>query len=439
MQLQTRETLAFPATFAARVRYDPRPLSTNVIVVGGGISGLAASIYLARGGRTVTLFEREQHLGGRATTQLHSGFRFNLGPHRLLRRGAASRIFRELGVPLRGGRPRSGGTALLEGTPHRLPVSLIPLMLTGLLSPSAKFEAASLMFRIRKIDPAPFAGMTIGQWLDSNVSDAQLRRTFEALLRAATYSSDPNQSAAPALQQLKLANQGFLYIDEGWQKIVDSLHSHAVSAGVNFVTSSNVLRVVHDDRVRALELGGLQNEEKGTQLASDTIVLAVDPVSASRLAGDSPMTQPWRDLRPVTAACLAVALSQLPDRKRPIVVDIDRPFYLGVHSSFAQLTPHGGALMYALKFGGDGGAEQELEGFLDEVQRGWRDLVVTRRFLSAPVVSNALSTPKTPRPSPTTPVRGLYIAGDWVEADGLLADAALSSAKAAAEAILRSP
>jgi phytoene dehydrogenase-like protein len=421
------------------VRYDPRSLSRNVIVIGGGISGLAASIYLARGGMTVTLFEREQHLGGRATTQLHSGFRFNLGPHRVLRRGAAARIFRELGVPLRGGRPRSGGTALFERKPHRLPVSLVPLLLTTLLSPGAKFEAARLMFRIRKIDPAPFSGMTIGQWLDSNVSDAQLRRTFEALLRAATYSSDPDQSAAPALQQLKLANQGFVYVDEGWQKIVDSLHSHAVSAGVNFVTSSNVLRVVHDDRVRAVELGGLQDEEKGTQLAADTVVLAIDPVSASRLAGDAPMTKTWRALQPVTIACLAVALSKLPDHKRPIVVEMDRPFYLGAHSSFAQLTPHGGALVYAVKFGGGGDAEPELESFLDDVQRGWRDLVVTRRFLSSPVVSNALPTPANPRPWPVTNVRGLYIAGDWVESEGLLADAALSSAKAAAEAILRSP
>ena len=36
-----------------------------MVIVGGGIAGLAASIYLARGGRTVTLFEKRRYLGGR--------------------------------------------------------------------------------------------------------------------------------------------------------------------------------------------------------------------------------------------------------------------------------------------------------------------------------------------------------------------------------------
>ena len=80
-------------------------MSRHAIVVGGGIAGLAAAIYLARGGRKVTVFEKRKHLGGRAITHLRQGFRFNLGPHAVYRSGAAIRIFRELGVPVRGGSP----------------------------------------------------------------------------------------------------------------------------------------------------------------------------------------------------------------------------------------------------------------------------------------------------------------------------------------------
>jgi len=71
------------------------------------------------------------------------------------------------------------------------------------------------------------------------------------------------------------------------------------------------------------------------------------------------------------------------------------------------------------------------------VQPGWRQFVVHRRFLPSMRVSNALVTPGATRPTPATPVRGLYLAGDWVGAEGAMADAALSSARAAAKAILQ--
>ena len=73
-----------------------RAVARNVSVVGGGIAGLAAAIYLARGGRTVTVFEKNRHLGGRAVTHLRHGFRFNLGPHAVYRFGPGSRVLREL-------------------------------------------------------------------------------------------------------------------------------------------------------------------------------------------------------------------------------------------------------------------------------------------------------------------------------------------------------
>ena len=78
----------------------------------------------------------------------------------------------------------------------------------------------------------------------------------------------------------------------------------------------------------------------------------------------------------------------------------------------------------------------ELEAFLEELQPGWRDLVVHRRFLPSLAVTNALTIPSAYRPQPQTPVRGLYLAGDWVGGDGVMADAALTSARAAARAIL---
>ena len=44
-------------------------IAGRCVVVGGGVSGLACGIALARQGRSVTLVERRPYLGGRATTQ----------------------------------------------------------------------------------------------------------------------------------------------------------------------------------------------------------------------------------------------------------------------------------------------------------------------------------------------------------------------------------
>ena len=72
---------------------------SDVVVIGGGLGGLTASIYAARLGRRVTLLERSRLLGGRARTDRKDGFHANLGPHALYRGGPAMRILKELGLP----------------------------------------------------------------------------------------------------------------------------------------------------------------------------------------------------------------------------------------------------------------------------------------------------------------------------------------------------
>jgi len=356
---------------------------------------------------------------------------------------------------VRGGRPKPKGVALRDGQEHKFPGRLWSMLTTSLFGFKGKLEAAKLLLRIRRIDAKRYAAMTVNEWIDANASDERVHQALHALFRLATYCDRPDlQSAGAALRHLRLAIRGVIYIDEGWQKLVDALHSSAVAAGVNFVTSSRVVGVdVVDGGVRGIELGGLEietskdtltavalpdltDDEKGTRLPADTVILAVDPATARELvpALDIPK------LTPVVASCLDVALSRLPNPDRLFALGIDRPIYYSVHSAYAQLTPSGGALIHVAKYGGDAAAEAELEGVLDEMQPGWRDLVVHRRFLPSMVVSNAIAEAARDgaarRPTPVTSIRGLYLAGDWVGDDGMLSDAALSSARAAAKAII---
>jgi NADH dehydrogenase FAD-containing subunit len=77
------------------------------------------------------------------------------------------------------------------------------------------------------------------------------------------------------------------------------------------------------------------------------------------------------------------------------------------------------------------------------VQPGWREVVAHTRFLPSITVSNALVTAARGGTSgrPTASVPGfdnLYVAGDWVGAEGMLLDAAVASAHHAALALLQS-
>src|SRR5918997_4082183 len=85
--------------------------ATDVVIVGGGLAGLSAATWLARAGRSVTLFERAEHLGGRAITQVRDGHLFNLGPHAIYRAGVGMQLLRDLGVQFTGRSPAPAAAA----------------------------------------------------------------------------------------------------------------------------------------------------------------------------------------------------------------------------------------------------------------------------------------------------------------------------------------
>jgi phytoene dehydrogenase-like protein len=420
----------------------------DVAVVGGGVAGLAAATFLARSGNTVRLFEQSHALGGRAQTKRQDGFYLNIGPHALYRGGRGIEVLRKLGIEPLGRVPSvSGAFAVKDGVKHTFPAGAVSLLTTSLFGLSAKLEAARLLASIGEIDGNRVMDITVREWLDENISHHEVKEFVLAAFRVATYTNAPElMSAGAAIEQLKKAqDKSVLYLDGGWQRLVDGLREAAVRAGAIIEIGARVEAVTRD---AAGAVQGVRLAD-GRTLQASIVVVASSPSAAVAIVEDAQQTSlvKWaREATPVKAACLDLALSRLPKRKATFALGIDRPLYFSVHSAAAQLAPEGCALIQVAKYlspedrASSKDVERELEGLLDLVQPGWRQVIVYRRFLPDMIVMNAMPLAScggtSGRPGPVVAdVPGLFVAGDWVGQEGLLVDASLASAREAARLI----
>jgi phytoene dehydrogenase-like protein len=426
--------------------------SGGVAIVGGGIAGLAAAAFLARAGRAVTLYEQASAVGGLARTADREGYRFNFGPHALYRGGPAAPILRDLGVTWSGKKPPTAGFGLVDGQCERLPVGPLSLMGTKLLSAATKVEYLSLLMKVMRLDPGPLHAISVRDWLEREVRHEELRALLAMLVNVTTYTADHARlSMGAAAVQLRLGlKEGVTYLDGGWQTLVDGLRRSALTAGATILADTRVAAVLRDSvsgAVRAVRLAD------GTEQVADAVVIAAGPREARALVERSEETilPRWEaEAIPVRVACLDVALRSLPRPELNPVFGVDRPLYLSVHSLAAKLAPAGGALIHVMKYlradepTDPHEDERELLGLLDLAQPGWREQLVTRRFLPKLIVSHRLVEAArgglAGRSGPVVPgVPGLYVAGDWVGPVGMLADGALASARRAAELIVAEP
>ncbi|WP_433028217.1 NAD(P)-binding protein [Actinomycetospora sp. CA-053990] len=74
---------------------DPR-----VVVVGGGLGGLATAARLAASGSPVTLLEQAERVGGKLGAVELGGFRFDTGPSLVTMPAVFERLFADTGAPL---------------------------------------------------------------------------------------------------------------------------------------------------------------------------------------------------------------------------------------------------------------------------------------------------------------------------------------------------
>lgn len=117
---------------------------TDVVVIGGGISGLTAAWLLRRAGFSVQVFEAAPEVGGNLRTTREEGYLYEQGPHSFLPSSdAVWELLEELGLTQRVTPATSASQARFiwrGGKLHALPMSLGSFLSTQLLSTAGKLR-----------------------------------------------------------------------------------------------------------------------------------------------------------------------------------------------------------------------------------------------------------------------------------------------------------
>lgn len=382
---------------------------SDVLIVGAGLAGLTAGALLRAQGVSALVLERAGEPGGRARSTEHAGATLNLGPHALYRKSAGARVLQRLGITPQGRTAPNAGFVLREGRLHALPGDAGSFFQTTLFQARDRLAVAGVLGAITAgFEPDP--SLTVRAWL-AGMRPA-VADFVAGFVRVTSYANAPDaMPAAAAIRQIRKGLAGVLYLDGGWQQLVGAL--------------SEGLEVRGGAEVVEADAGGV-TLASGERIRADAVILATPPAEARKLGVNT------TGLTPARAACLDLVLDHLPVPEQRFVLGADQPVYLSEHGSVARL---GGTVLHVMRYlaPGEHGDVAELEALLDLAQPGWRDRVRFRRFLPALNVAGSVS--DRGRPGVREP-GGLYLAGDWVGDEGLLADAAFASAEAAVDQLL---
>jgi phytoene desaturase len=280
----------------------------RVAIVGAGLGGLSASIYLASRGVEVTLFEKNEAPGGKAGERWLGPYRFDTGPSLVTMRFVLEEVFRASGsalereielVPLDplcryhfddgsvldasadaalmaeaiGAFSRADGKRYTDflryaGKIYELTSELF--LFNSITDPKALFTLSSLktLMRIWQIDPFRTVDASVRRFF----TDPRIIQLFD---RYATYNgSDPYRAPATLniIPYVEYALGGF-YVRGGISALVDALTRRARSLGVRLETGVDVREiVVEGGRASAVA------SERGTVSGFDAVVSNADAV-----------------------------------------------------------------------------------------------------------------------------------------------------------------
>jgi squalene-associated FAD-dependent desaturase len=446
----------------------------DVAVVGGGVAGLAAASALAEAGRRVLVLEARGELGGRATAFIdrETGELVDNGQHvlfgcyretfRLLRRiGAEANVRAQpsLEVPYL---DEHGRRSVLRCPALPSPLHLLAGVLTWdalswrdrrrVLRVAAPLLRARRSFRLpwpeRSRRQAAESDETVDAWLTRHGQRGRLREWLWEPLAVAALNQSPAEAAAGPFVRVLAEMFGRERSDSALVLPLRPLHeTYAIPARRYLESRGGEVRVNALARVR-IENGRVAGVDvRGEPMPIARVIAAVPWFALeSLLVGDvGPMSAIVASASRMTSKPIVTVnlwydrlvmddlFVGLPGREMQWVFDKRRVF--GESASHLSLVASGADALVGA------GNDQLVALAAREVAAaipGARDAILLRgTVIREKRATFSLSPGEPPRPGVATPVRGLFLAGDWIDTGlpGTIESAALAGHRAAQSAI----
>jgi oxygen-dependent protoporphyrinogen oxidase len=189
----------------------------DTLIVGGGISGLSAAYYLAKGGAAASILDPRPRLGGVIQTEHVDGCTLEAGPDSFLAiKPAAVELIRELGLAdqligsndhLRITYVRRDGrlVPLPDGLMMMVPTKVLPLLTTRLLGWGTKTRMGLELLRAPKPKPED---ESVAEFVEEHYGPEAVDYLAEPLL-SGVYGGDPRALSVSAVlpRFVELANR----------------------------------------------------------------------------------------------------------------------------------------------------------------------------------------------------------------------------------------
>ena len=429
----------------------------DVVIVGGGVAGLATGALLAKAGRTVLVLEKGNQAGGRAYTYVDNGFVLNYGAHAMYRphSGLLAQVLERLErPPIAAPYPDPRRSYFqLDGRWGSLGPMPQDFLTTSLFPFASRLRLLPLLAAIRFGNVADLGDVTLGEWLDRRTKDTYLRRFVLALATINTYTRPASELSAQFLlrhlQRNLFARDYVGYMSGGWSTMYEAFASALRDHGGEVTTGAAVERLaVEDGRVVAALTRDGRHE-------AGSFVLTAPPQNAPKLAeAGSPLREElerWQGLLDVRALCIDLGFSRRLRTDVTLIYDVQYDLYFSLHSEVTpDLAPEGGQLLHAMAYLSPEEAandwlnerrHRELEQGLDRHFPGWREATAVRRTLPSAQVTVARQTPDQQGaarvPARSASAENLYFAGDGRDLPYNLTEISLASALEVADLIGR--